>query len=132
MATNPNRLYPLSTPSGISIPLDVIDGSLGIIKQAFTNIVSGAIVIPTCDFVYVWCDSECYVRFGAIASAPADGVPQTDTYFIPPGVLMVLDHGQAANFTVIRDDVVANNGTLRMQLCRKYQDMRKSAQYEHN
>lgn len=124
MATNPNiyDLYPLSTPGGEPIPLEIVQ-LIGLIKQSFTNVAANGVTIPACDFIYVYSDQDCIVKLGGVVVAPADGEHKTDTFIVPANTVLTIDHKQNTTFGVIR---VTTNGTLWVQTVNKYQDINKN------
>lgn len=82
MADTPGR-YPLATPDGQSIPLDVL------YPHSFTRLAfnSGSNVstdIPT-DAVLaeIYADNKCKICLGAATTADVSGTNYTDEYFIP-------------------------------------------------
>ena len=97
---NLTQRYPLATPDGVPIPLEVIR-PYGIVKQAFTTTVSGNITLAAAvEIASFYATEDCIVRFGAAASNPADGVTLANAIFIPKGS-RVTCAVMAVTFTVI-------------------------------
>lgn len=128
MAVQDIKAYPLSTPGGLPIPLDIIRCA-GLIKQAFSAVAVNGVVIPACDYLFLYSDQKCVVALGRNVVIPANGAFEADEYVIPPGTLMIIDHQQATTLGVIR---IAFDGVLWIQCVEKYKDVRKSVQFAHN
>lgn len=87
--TTANR-YPLSTPDGKAIPLDLIK-PLGVLRLSFTAAAHNSQTLPSAyqDKIFTaYSTEDCYLDFKATPAAVIDDVVSTDTLFIPAGVLI--------------------------------------------
>lgn len=67
------KRYPLSTPDGISIPLDVIRPNSFLLLD-FTLVVSAAITVPTgVEIMSMTATEDCIINFGGNAVDPVSG-----------------------------------------------------------
>lgn len=118
--------YPQATPDGQPIPFEIIR-PLGLILQAFTSVPVNAVAIPAgADFLVLESTQACLVRFGANVTVPANGVHTTDLVYLSADVIKVIDHNAAASFSVVQAG--AESGTLYVQTCQKYSDIRNPVQ----
>ena len=115
MASTTKR-YPLSSPNGQPIPLDVVK-PLGFLKKSFSAVVSGDISIPPeCELISITTTENCYIAFGGIAAVPADGVYVGSLLYAKKGLRMTVAP-PADVFTVIRDTA---DGELQVQFLDKW------------
>ncbi len=126
-----SREYPQATPSGDPIPFEIIY-PFGVIIQPFTGTVSGSVTIPeAADFLVFRCNMPCIVRFNAVAEQPTAGTHLTNAVYVDGYESIVIDHNDAVTFTVISAiSGTGNDGTLVVQTCIKYTDVRKLAQLQ--
>lgn len=130
MAEDTRRRYPQATPDGDAIPFEIIR-PYGLIIVPVTDVPSGLYSIPAnASFLVLRATQPCYMLLGdvAIAAAPAYGVHTPDLVYIDGGEVLVIDHDNAANFSVLR--MTGESGLLIVQTCRNYTDIRKSAQFD--
>lgn len=81
--TDPPDMYPLATPEGNYIPLEVINpiGFVKIVTDATVYVVSELV---DADLIIIYADVPCNVRFDGIAAIdPPAGVYQPDSLFLP-------------------------------------------------
>lgn len=130
MAQEPDDIgrYPQSTPAGEPIPFEIVR-PLGIIKVEVSATPSNDIALPDVNsFLVLHTNAACYVVLDG------DGaVPVTDTYtanvvFVDTDEVIVVDHNAAETIGVIAAGT--DEGTLHVQVCEKYKDIRKTAQLE--
>lgn len=115
MASTSQR-YPLSTPEGAAIPLDIMKPH-SFMQKDFTEVVSAALAVPDgIEIVSFTASEDCIIRFGAAAVVPADGVSYPDTIYIDKDVRVCVAP-RAATFTVIATSAV---GTLHAQFIEKW------------
>lgn len=117
--------YPLSTPDGISIPLDVIKPH-SFIRKATALSVSGSISIPdVVEIISFAATEDCYICFGGIATIASDGVLQPNVVFVQKGTRVTVAP-TANNFTVLALDTA---GYLYCQLIDKWAGLALQTQY---
>lgn len=122
------KLYPLSTPDGQAIPLEIVRG-YGLIRQDFTDTPVNNVTIPACDFLYCISDQDCVFALTTSVTAPANGVHNLGYYMIPANTVITIDHNAAVHFSVVGLGVP---GTLWVHTVSKYKDTHKSVQFDHN
>lgn len=109
---NTTQRYPLATPDGVPIPLEVIR-PLGAIRKAIALTVSTAVSIASnVEIASFYATVDCFVNFGGTASVSGDGVTQSNSIFIPAGSRITCAV-MAVTFTVIG---VTDVGFLYVQL----------------
>lgn len=120
------RLYPLSTPLGDWIPLDVwrVHG-LGRIDFTIT---SQALLIPTdVEILILRATQECIVKLAAaVVTVPASLTYVADEIMIPIGVYVIIDKNEATELRAIR---ISADGTLWINGLRAWQDTKKAVQF---
>lgn len=123
-------LYPQATPLGQPIPFEIIR-PYGLIVQAFTDAAASNVTIPAAaEFLVLRADTPCYVQLteNVAAASPADGVHTVGLVYVGAEEIIVIDHAEAIELSVIRASSV--NGTLIIQTCTKYKDIRKQVQMD--
>lgn len=125
MASN-NQRYPLSTPEGVAIPFDILKAH-SYLKKSFTHVAaSTAVNVPADVEIVIFSSNEdCIIKFGGVASVPADGVSQADTICVEKDVRIAVAPN-ADTFTVIGETAV---GALRVQFIQKWAGLAVQAQY---
>jgi len=119
------ELYPLATPGGEAIPYDVFRAN-SFLRVSITTVVSGSITIPTsADFLIMFCDVPCIVRFNAVASIPASGVELLSAFALPANTIWTIDHNAALSLTAI--GVSATAGVLYINTVKKWKDVHKAS-----
>jgi hypothetical protein len=82
-----DKIYPLSTSDGQSIPLDVIRGKSCVSKTFLSSASSTAITVPsTAKILEIYADQDVLIQFAAsaaVAAALVDGTIVTDAIFVP-------------------------------------------------
>jgi hypothetical protein len=120
-----SQRYPLSTPDGASIPLDVIRSG-GFIRKATALTVSASVSIPdSIEIVSFTATEDCLVCFGGTAAVAADGVLQANTVFVRKDSRVTVAP-TANNFTVIS---YTASGYLYCQLIDKWAGLALQTQY---
>lgn len=120
-----SQRYPLSTPDGISIPLDVIKPYSYILKSVGTT-VSAAINIPAAiEIISFAATEDTIICFGGTAVAPPDGTPQSNTLFVQKGTRVTVAP-PANTFTVL---ALGTAGYLHCQLIDKWAGLALQTQY---
>lgn len=120
--------YPQSTPNGAAIPFEIIR-PLGVIKVAIQAAAINGTALPDVgSFLVFHANAPCYVVLGASAVVPVANTYTAATIFIDADEVLVIDHNAATIFGVIRATAV--DGTLHVQVCEKYVDIRKTVLLE--
>lgn len=112
MATQ-NR-YPLSTPDGKAIPLDIVK-PLGILRLPFTNLSYNSQLISSIyqDKIFTaYSTVDCYLNFSAPSPAVVDNVVAADMLFVPAGVLVAF----VTNSTLLAVIGITSSGILHVQI----------------
>ncbi len=110
------KRYPLSTPDGSYIPLDVIKPN-GLILLSHSAVVSASISIPEdIEIISFLSSTDCLVNFGGTASVPADGVLSQNTVLIPADMRISVAP-TSTTFTVIS---YSDSGIISCQLIDKW------------
>ena len=125
-------LYPLSAPSGITIPLDIywpigtipINGSSGVAQNSI------ALGTPAPSFLLIHSKIDAYIQFGAVfGGAPAAGSRTSNGCIFIPGnaadTYIPVYPNEASTFSVWP----LASGLLYVVLCAKWEDTRKLAQF---
>ncbi len=113
---NTTQRYPLATPDGRAIPLDVVK-PVGFLQKAFTTAASGTLTLPSnVEVLSVFASADCYIQFGGTAAVPADGVVVTNLLYVPKN-MRITAAPPATTFTVIGK---TTSGTLNVQLLEKW------------
>lgn len=119
--------YPLSTPNGQSIPLDVVK-PIGLLRINFnsSSFTSATDLASTyADKVFIATTTEdCYIHIGATPAVPVSGIMQVDTIFIPAGATLsfVMDSLKIAAIGVTAV------GRLDIQICETWAGLAIAAQ----
>lgn len=120
--------YPQSTPDGDAIPFEIVRPA-GCIKVAIQAAAINGTVIPDINsFLVFHASAACYVVLNGNAAALVANTYTPDVIFIAADEVVVIDHNGATTFGVIRAEAV--DGTLHVEVCKKYVDVRKSVQLE--
>jgi hypothetical protein len=120
-----SQRYPLSTPDGIAIPLDVIRPHSFLAKTT-ALVVSAPVAIPSAvEIASFTATEDCLVCFGDTAIIAADGVLQPDTIFIQKGARVTVAP-TASTFTVI---AMSTPGYLYCQFIDKWAGLALETQY---
>lgn len=78
-----DQRYPLSTPDGMAIPLEIMR-PYGYIRKGFSGTVSAQVLVPDgIEIVLLYSTEDCLIRFGGNAAISVDGVLSLDTVFLP-------------------------------------------------
>lgn len=120
-------LFPNSTPTGDSIPFDLLfPTALGVVD--FTTAVSASITLPTnAVLLSLRSTEDCIVRFGAAASVPVTGTFVTDEVYVQVDEIVNIV-APAATFTVIGEFAT---GRLTIQVSQPWTALKVSAD-RHN
>jgi len=120
------RLYPLTTPQGDWIPLDVIR-SHGLGRIDFTA-ADQEVAIPTdVEILVLYATQMCIVGLGVAAVAvPASLTYANDRVLVPADQYVVVDKNEITELHAIRFDT---NGTLWVIGVRAWQDTKKAVQF---
>lgn len=120
--------YPQSTPDGAAIPFEIIR-PLGVIKVAIQAAAIDGTALPDVgSFLVFHATAPCYVVLNGNAAVPVANTYTADVIYIDADEVLVVDHNAATDFGVIRATAV--DGTLHVQVCEKYVDVRKTVQLE--
>lgn len=112
MATQ-NR-YPLSTPDGKAIPLDLVK-PLGVLRLPFTSASYNAQSISAIyqDKIFTAYSSEdCYLSFAASPTTVVDNTVAPDILFVPAGVMIAF----TTNSLYLAAQGVSASGTVHIQV----------------
>ena len=110
------KRYPLSTPDGKPIPLDVVK-PVGLVVLPFTAVVSAAIAVPSDnEIISFYATEDCYIQFGGVAAVPASGVYTANMLLVKKSFRLTVAP-PSATFTVIS---AGTNGTLQAQFIDKW------------
>ncbi len=86
--------YPISTPTGEAIPLDVVRPVSALRKTFASGAATAAIALTsTIDVIIVYATQDMWVAFAAsapVAAVPADGTLTADLFFVPAGMHMTI------------------------------------------
>lgn len=118
--------YPLSTPDGVAIPLEVIKAHSLVKKSFLSASATAALTVPAdVELMMVSATRDCIIRFGAAASVPADGVALADAVYVYADmVVFVAPH--LSTFTIIG---AAADGSAVIQYLQKWAGLALSTQY---
>ena len=116
MASTSQR-YPLSTPDGTSIPLDVFKPH-SVVLLSFSNMVASAVVaIPDgIEIASLYSTEDCIVQFGGTAVIPGNGVNKADALILTKDVITNVAP-PLVTMTVIG---ITAAGSLRIQFIHKW------------
>lgn len=122
-------IYPLSTPGGDAIPLDIIR-PLKLYRQDFNDEAGTEVAFAAdVEIVVCWATRACIVCFGAVVAMPASGSSVNATIILPANTLTVIDLNGLDSFSSMG---IAEEGTVFVQQVQKWQDIRKNTQYNRN
>jgi len=125
--TEARRLYPLTTPQGDWIPLDVIRVH-GLGRISFIVTEKEIALDPDIEILVLYATQICIVRLGtAVVSIPADLAYQTDAILVPADQYVIIDKNEATELHVIRFDT---DGILWINGIRAWQDTKKAVQFD--
>lgn len=128
MAQDSRGLYPHATPDGEPIPFEIVR-PLGLITRSVLTAVSANTNIPAAaGFLVLRSDVKSYIGLDRAAIVPVVGTYEANLVFIDAGEVMTIDHNGAAYFTVIA--ATGDEGSLVVQACTSYKDIRKYAQMD--
>ena len=120
-----SQRYPLSTPDGISIPLDVIKPHSYILKSVGAT-VSASIAVPAAiEIISFAATEDTVICFGGTAIVPPDGSPQANTLVVLKGTRVTIAP-PASTFTVI---ALGTTGYLHCQFIDKWAGLALQTQY---
>lgn len=115
MASTTQR-YPLSTPEGSAIPLEIMKPH-SFMQKSFGAVVTAAQNVPDgVEIMSITVTENCLIRFGAAAVAPVDGVNYPDTVLIEADARVCIAP-KAATFTLIG---LTSSGTAYVQFIEKW------------
>lgn len=122
-----SQRYPLSTPDGVAIPLEILRPH-SYVKKSFTSGAASAVVaVPgNVEIAILSADQDCLVCFGGTAAVPADNTNVASVIFVPQGVRVCVAP-TADNFTVIGETA---SGSLRIQFVDKWAGLAVQTQYQ--
>lgn len=104
------KKYPLSTPDGISIPLDVIRPNSFMLIN-FTTVVSAEFTVPTgVEIMSIVATEDCVINFGGAPVLPVSGTLYTNSVSIERDQRLTVSP-TASTFKVIGETA---SGTLRI------------------
>lgn len=106
--------YPLSTPDGTAIPLDLIK-PMGILRLPFITASYNAQTIAATyqDKLFTaYATEDCYLSFAASPAAVVDDVVTTDTLFVPAGVMLAF----TTNSLYLAAQGVSVNGIVHIEI----------------
>lgn len=129
--SEPDKRYPLSSPEGRAIPLEIIR-PYGCLTKSFTAIGSTAsITIPAeISIMSVLADEDCIIQFAtssASAEALVDGTVQANAAFVPAGIIIVLSPAQGLGTFAIRG--IANSGSAKIQYIDRWAGLALASQF---
>jgi hypothetical protein len=120
------RLYPLTTPQGEPIPLDVVRVH-GLGRIDVTNTDKEIALATEIEILVLYATEMCIVRLGvSAASVPASLAYLADAVLVPADQFMVIDKNEATELHAIRFDT---DGVLWINGIRAWQDTKKAAQF---
>lgn len=117
--------YPLSTPDGKYIPLDVVRSAGYAIKSVNTSVSSPITIGENVEIISFSATEDMLVCFGGVAALPADAVVYADTVFIGRGQRVTVA-ATALTFTAI---ALTTAGILHCQLIDKWAGLGLQTQY---
>ena len=123
--TDTRGLYPQSTPGGEAIPFEIVR-ILGTIKIAIQAAAKDNIALPdVTSFLVLHANSACWVKFGGAIAVPVADTYTANTFYMDADEVVVVDHNGADTISVIRSSA---DGTLNVNVCQSYSDVRKIVQ----
>ena len=118
--------YPLSTPEGVAIPLDVFKPHSFLRKSYLAGAASAAVSVPaSVEIMSVTSDTDILVKFGGTAVIPADNVLAENTVLIEKNSRVCVAP-TAATFTIIG---ISEAGTCSIQFIDKWAGLAVQTQY---
>lgn len=125
MASTSQR-YPLSTPDGMPIPLEIMKPHSFLSKTFLTSASTAAITVPAdVEIMSITCSEDCIIVFGATATLPVDGVAIPDAVVVDQW-LRVCVAPKASTF-YIRG--LSADGEARIQFIEKWAGLAVQTQY---
>ena len=123
----PIDLYPLSTPDGIAIPLDVVSPT-GYMYIPFSATPTVALALPaTSDMIVLTCDEDCIIRFSNdLAVIPPASSYMVDTLYLRKNMQTIV-YPQKKFISVKR---LVMDGTLHLQFIDTWHGLALASQYE--
>lgn len=126
MASTTQR-YPLSTPDGSAIPLDIMKPHSFIMKSFIGGAATDPIAVPEgVEIVSLSVTEDCIVCFGDDAVQPVDGVSYLNTVYVEKSVRICLAPS-VDTFTII--SATATSGTALIQFIEKWAGLAVQTQY---
>lgn len=126
MASTTQR-YPLSTPDGTPIPMEIIKPHSFVQKNFIAGIVSAAVAVPTdVEIMSITTTEDCIIKFGGTAALPVDNTPLLDSMFIDKNVRICLAP-KAATFTIMG---ISLDGVANIQFIEKWAGLAVQTQYQ--
>ncbi len=117
--------YPLSTPEGSAIPLEIMKPH-SFIRKTFDNvIVTAAIAVPAnIEILSISVTEDCLVCFGANAVTPVDGTAYANTVLVEANVRVCVAP-RASTFTLLG---LSAAGVANLQFVEKWAGLALSKQ----
>lgn len=112
MATS--KRYPLSTPEGNSIPLEVVK-PLGLLRIPFTSAAYASVILASTfqDKIFIASsDVDCYVSIEQTPENVVDSVVSNDIIYIPAGTMIAF----ISNTLYLSARGVSASGTVHIQI----------------
>jgi len=120
------RLYPLTTPLGEPIPLEVIRLH-GLGRINFTSADQEIALSTNIEILVLYATQDCIVRLGILAaSVPASLAYLADAVLVPANQYLVIDKNEATELHAVRFDT---DGILWITGVRAWQDTQKAVQH---
>lgn len=122
------RLYPLTTPDGIPIPLDLIRLN-GLGHISFTNADKEFTIPAEVEILVLYATEDCIIALDAAATIPADETYTENRMIVPSEQILVIDKNGAEVLHAIR---VSADGELWVIGVRAWQDTKKAVQFSRS
>lgn len=118
--------YPLSTPDGSAIPMEIIKPHSCLLKTFSNSAATAALSVPSdVEIMSISVTEDCLITFGAAAVSLVDGVAQLNTVFIPKN-MRVCVAPKAATYTILG---VSLGGLANIQFIEKWAGLAVQTQY---
>ena len=117
MMASTSQRYPLSTPDGLSIPLDVIKPHSIVLLNFTTMTASAVVAIPDgIEIASLYSTEDCVIQFGGTAAVPANGVNTPNALVLTKDVITVI----APPLVTLTAIGLSTAGSLRIQFIEKW------------
>ena len=119
--------YPLSSPDGTPIPLEIMKPHSFIQKSFLSNVASSVVNVPTdVEIMSITVTEDCILKFNGTASLPVDGVSIADAVLVEKYTRICIAP-KAATFTLIG---MSARGIANIQFIEKWAGLAVQAQYQ--